>query len=106
MVSREYSDWVEASGIRLHGIRAAHVVHGWRGVVATEAIQPGTTLLQVPARLLMSARSAQRDPRLAAVLAAHRALTPEQVGPHGACMHACGVLGPAMRLHADTCILV
>lgn len=67
-ISLEYHHWCQASGIKLHGIEAAFVEHGWRGVVATQDIQPGHVLLEVPAELLMTTRSARKDRALRAAL--------------------------------------
>eukprot|EP00955_Chlamydomonas_euryale_P087592 364308-Chlamydomonas_euryale.AAC.9 len=79
MVSCEYGEWVKASGIRLHNIAAAVVAHGWRGVVATAHIAPGDVLLEVPAAMLLSRRSAEAEPALMAVLQTQPGLTSEQV---------------------------
>ena len=67
-ISPEYHHWCQTSGIKLHGIEAAFVEHGWRGVVATQDIQPGHVLLEVPEELLMTTRSARKDRALRAAL--------------------------------------
>lgn len=78
-VSQAFSDWCAASGIAPNGIQAGFVAHGWRGIVAMTSIHPGTVVLEVPERLLMSRRSAEADPVLRRVLQAHPGLQPEQV---------------------------
>ena len=82
MASPEFTAWCERQGIRLNGIQAAYVAEGWRGVVATAPIEDGGVILEVPERVLMSARSAVRDPRLRAALVQHAGLSPLQVGVH------------------------
>ena len=82
MASSEYLEWCHQVGIRPHGIEAAYVAHGWRGVVATqEGAEPGQTILEVPEDVLMSGRSALRDGLLSAALGRHQGhLSPVQVG--------------------------
>ena len=79
MASLEFMIWCERSGVRFHGIDAAFVAEGWRGVVATRDIQDGDVILEVPDRLLMSGLSALRDPVLLAQLVKHPLLSPLQV---------------------------
>lgn len=67
-ISPEYHHWCQTSGIKLHGIEAAFVEHGWRGVVATQDIEPGHVLLEVPEELLMTTRSARKDRALRTAL--------------------------------------
>ncbi|KAL4458878.1 hypothetical protein ABPG75_013743 [Micractinium tetrahymenae] len=82
-VSAELLEWCRNGGVRWHGIEAGFVVEGWRGVLATQALPPGTCVLRVPRRLLMSVESARRDAELAAALqqcaASGAALTSEQI---------------------------
>ncbi len=95
MVSPVYKDWCEKSGIKRYGIEAAFVEHGWRGVVATEAIAAGATILEVPEGLLMTGRSAMADAHLRRVLEANPGLSPVQV-----CLHvAMQCLECRMRAH-------
>ena len=77
--SDEYLAWIEKEGIKLHGISAAMVAHGWRGVVATARIEPGHTLLEVPEHCLMTRRSAESDGELMAALRKHPGLGSVQV---------------------------
>ena len=52
---------------------------GWRGVLATQVLESGDCLLSVPETLLMTGRSARRDPLLNATLVQHPQLSPYQV---------------------------
>ncbi|KAG2501249.1 hypothetical protein HYH03_001056 [Edaphochlamys debaryana] len=68
MADPEFVDWCLSSGVQLNGIVAAYVEEGWRGIVATRGLAPDEVVLRVPERLLMTTRSARRDPQLAAAL--------------------------------------
>ena len=66
--------WATAEGVEAVSCAPALFREGWRGDVA-----PGDVVLRVPGSLLMSARSAARDPDLAAALETHGgALTPAE----------------------------
>ena len=93
MASSEYLEWCRQVGIRAHGIEAAYVAHGWRGVVATQAgVEPGQTILEVPEDVLMSGRSALRDGPLSTALRRHQGLnlSPVQVSRASASDVVCG----------------
>lgn len=49
-------------------MKPAFVAEGWRGIVATQQIMPGDVLVTAPERLLMTGRSARRDPVLGPLL--------------------------------------
>ncbi|KAL4859129.1 Protein SET DOMAIN GROUP 40 [Chlorella vulgaris] len=66
--SPELLAWCSAGGLRCHGVKAAFVAEGWRGVVAVQDIAAGMCVLRVPRRLLMSVESARRDPEMQAAL--------------------------------------
>ena len=78
--STEFLTWLDSEGVKMHGISAAMVAHGWRGVVAVEPIEPGHVLLEVPEKCLMSRLSAERDDALMAAMRRHAGrLGPVQV---------------------------
>ncbi|PRW59526.1 SET DOMAIN GROUP 40 [Chlorella sorokiniana] len=80
MASPELLEWCERGGVRAHGVIATIVEEGGRGLVAVDDLEPGTCLLRVPRRLLMSVESARRDPQLVAALQQHgQGLSSEQV---------------------------
>ena len=71
--------WATAEGVEAVSCAPALFREGWRGVAATGDVAPGDVVLRVPGSLLMSARSAARDPDLAAALETHGgALTPAE----------------------------
>lgn len=45
MLERAFFEWLREGGAQLHGIEAAYVEEGWRGVVATTDIDPGDLFL-------------------------------------------------------------
>ena len=63
--------WATAEGVEAVSCAPALFREGWRGVAATGDVAPGDVVLRVPGSLLMSARSAARDPDLAAALETH-----------------------------------
>ena len=63
--------WATAEGVEAVSCAPALFQEGWRGVAATADVAPGDVVLRVPGSLLMSARSAARDPDLAAALETH-----------------------------------
>ncbi|KXZ46488.1 hypothetical protein GPECTOR_43g924 [Gonium pectorale] len=68
MADPQLTAWCERHGIVLNGIAAGFVEEGWRGIVATRDLQAGEVVLRVPERLLLTSRSARRDPQLSAAL--------------------------------------
>ena len=71
--------WATAEGVEAVSCAPALFREGWRGVAATGDVAPGDVVLRVPGSLLMSARSAARDPDLAAALETHGgALSPAE----------------------------
>ena len=58
--------WATSSGVEAIRCAPGEVSEGWRGVVATDDIAADDVVLRVPGELLMSARSAARDPDLVA----------------------------------------
>ncbi len=42
VVAPEFQEWCERHGVVWNGIKAAFVAEGWRGIVATRDLQPGT----------------------------------------------------------------
>ena len=71
--------WATAEGVEAVSCAPALFREGWRGVAATGDVAPGDVVLRVPGSLLMSARSAARDPDLTAALETHGgALTPAE----------------------------
>ncbi|PNH05183.1 Protein SET DOMAIN GROUP 40 [Tetrabaena socialis] len=68
MPHEELAGWCEQHGVVLNGIAAGFVEEGWRGVIATKDLAPDDVVLRVPERLLLTTRSAVRDPALAAAL--------------------------------------
>lgn len=80
MASPGFLDWCQRHGIQGLGVAAAEVTEGGRGLVATRPIQAGDVVLKVPGTLLMSTRSARRDPVLKALLSrGGQELSPMQV---------------------------
>ena len=101
--------WLRAHDALVGPISAGEFEGGLRGVAATADIQPDQVglrylaavhlppvhardagsclqvLLEVPERLLMSTRSARRNPVMAAVLNKHAGLTDQQVGHATVC---------------------
>lgn len=41
ILTAEFQAWLSDGGVRVTGVRAAFVAEGWRGIVATENIEPG-----------------------------------------------------------------
>ncbi|GLI63986.1 hypothetical protein VaNZ11_007095, partial [Volvox africanus] len=72
MADPELTNWCKQNGTIFNGILAAFVSEGWRGIIATKDLQPGEVVLRVPERLLLTTRSAARDPQLVAALQRHR----------------------------------
>ena len=69
--------WATAEGVEAVSCTGALPEDG--GVAATGDVAPGDVVLRVPGSLLMSARSAARDPDLAAALETHGgALSPAE----------------------------
>ena len=58
--------WATSNGVEAIRCAPGEVSEGWRGVVATGDIAADDVILRVPGELLMSARSAARDPDLVA----------------------------------------
>ena len=58
--------WATSNGVEAIRCAPGEVSEGWRGVVATDDIAADDVVLRVPGELLMSARSAARDPDLVA----------------------------------------
>lgn len=79
MTSPEFQDWCIRQGIQLNGIKAGFVADGWRGVIATQNLEPDTVVLEVPEPLLLSRRSAERDKSLGPLLRQHGHLNSYQV---------------------------
>lgn len=40
-ISPAFSDWLQAAGVVAHGIEAAYVNEGWRGIAANREIPRG-----------------------------------------------------------------
>ncbi|GLC41210.1 hypothetical protein PLESTB_001526700 [Pleodorina starrii] len=93
MADPELTSWCNRNGIEFNGIVAEYVSEGWRGIVATKDLQPGEVVLRVPERLLMTTRSAARDPQLAASMQRHQARTAPAAGSGaaGAAVGSCGL---------------
>ncbi|EFJ52354.1 hypothetical protein VOLCADRAFT_86703 [Volvox carteri f. nagariensis] len=92
MADQELTSWCMLNGVTFNGIVAAFVSEGWRGIVATRDLQPGEAVLRVPERLLLTTRSAARDPQLAAALQRHTERS-RGVAAAPSCGGGCG-LGP------------
>ena len=64
-----FYEWAtRVAGVQAVGCAPAEVAEGWRGVVATADLAPDDCVLRVPGDILMSHRSAAKDPDLALVL--------------------------------------
>ena len=72
-VDKAFWAWALAQGVEAVACAPALFQEGWRGIAATADIAPGDVVLRVPGALLMSARSAARDPDLATALETHGA---------------------------------
>lgn len=71
--------WAQSQGVVLDGVHPAYTPEGWRGILATADLPADHVVLSVPEHLLMSTRSAARDPELSAVLQRHPRLSDRQV---------------------------
>jgi hypothetical protein len=80
MAEPSFLSWCQNHGIKVKGVKPDFVTDGWRGIVATCAIEPDTTVMTVPGELLISVMSAEREPELAQVLKRHH-LSSLQVQP-------------------------
>ena len=56
--------WASSRGVVAVRCESRDVAEGWRGIVATEAIERDAVVLRVPGALLMSARSMNEDTQL------------------------------------------
>lgn len=72
MADAAFLAWCKQHGITSHGVQPGFVAAGWRGVIATQHIEPGTEVMCVPQQLLMSVMSARRDVQLSLVLQHHK----------------------------------
>jgi hypothetical protein len=72
MADPAFLAWCQQHGITTYGVQPGYVAEGWRGVIATQHIQPGTEVMCVPQQLLMSVMSARRDVQLSLVLQHHQ----------------------------------
>lgn len=60
----EVVKWGLEKGALMHGIRAARVDQGQRGIVAVENVGKGQVILSVPRAILMSVETARLDPAI------------------------------------------
>lgn len=65
-------DWCKQHRIQTSKVVPGYVAEGWRGIVATDTIEPDTVVMRVPELLLMSVVSARQDPQVAAILQHHQ----------------------------------
>ena len=63
--------WASSRGVVAVRCESRDVAEGWRGIVATEAIERDAVVLRVPGALLMSARSMNEDTQLCDAFRAH-----------------------------------
>jgi hypothetical protein len=72
MADPAFLAWCQQHGVTTHGVQPGLVEAGWRGIIATQHIQPGTEVMRVPEQLLMSVMSARRDVQLSLLLQHHQ----------------------------------
>ncbi|KAK9908367.1 hypothetical protein WJX75_006775 [Coccomyxa subellipsoidea] len=70
MLDADFFEWLRKEGAFIASIESGLVAEGFRGVIAKTDIDPGTLLVSVPERLLLSAHSAKKDTAFAQALSA------------------------------------
>ncbi|GAX85075.1 hypothetical protein CEUSTIGMA_g12495.t1 [Chlamydomonas eustigma] len=78
MIDEDFEVWCVRSGIVKNGVDAGFVEHGWRGLVATQHIQPNQCIIEVPDNLLICNNAWKRDNTVARVVQACPSLSPIQ----------------------------
>jgi hypothetical protein len=79
MFDEAFEAWCKRNGVVKNGVNAGFVEDGWRGLVATQHIQPDQCILEVPEDLLICNNAWKSDENVACVMLEHRTLSPVQV---------------------------
>ncbi|CAL8469431.1 g8972 [Coccomyxa elongata] len=79
MLEAAFTEWLHEGGANIYGVEAAAVPEGYRGVVAISDIEPGSILVRVPERLLVSAHSAKKEKVFAEASSANPPIPSSQV---------------------------
>jgi hypothetical protein len=104
MADPAFLAWCQQHGVTTHGVQPGLVSEGWRGILATQHIQPGTEVMCVPQQLLMSVMSARRD--VLSLLLQHHQLNSHQViTQHDNCLHDIILVYLLLGAHTDSSAL-